>query len=53
MSSSDIHSTLIHYLQDAEMEAELTRWKYWDFEGGFKRGINLTSNDLGRYSMLL
>ena len=39
-------------VQDAEAEEEMTRWEHWDFEDGFERGINLTSNELGRYSVL-
>ena len=38
--------------QDTEAEEEMVRWKHWDFEDGFERGINLTSNELGKYSVL-
>ena len=38
--------------QDAEAEEEMARWEHWDFEDGFERGINLTSNELERYSVL-
>ena len=37
-------------VQDAEAEEEIALWKHWDFEDGFERGINRTSNELERYS---
>ena len=55
MNVSTILSFMNHdpaHIQDAEAEEEMARWKHWDFEDGFERGINLTSNELERYSVL-
>ena len=42
----------VPHLQDAEMEAELGRWEDWDFQDGYKSGVNFTSSDLGGCSVL-
>ena len=38
-------------VQDAEAEEEMARWEHWDFEDGFEREINITSNELGRHQV--